>query len=638
MKPMDLDTTRQQDLYTRACQDMASKLPGWTDDYPSDPAVAILEHLTYLSDIQNYVLNQVQDDHYLAYCKLLGASPRPLAPARLLALPDRFVPCCWGERFFIDHIPFEISKAPQADLPQIHEVSLTTAHGTRILSPDTPLSLEGNLPGQLTLRLSGPLPSGRRISFWLAVTQDEGRNLPAAQTPPPVTLQVIFPSSQEQDIPCTDGTCGFLQSGFVTCTLPQETDTVTFSLTGSWEGLLRLSQVVLEPIQLTQQHTRSACIDLTAPFSIPPAWSGTRELFYFVPWGEGWKQMVFYLDPGGHVTGWTDAPPQIIRVAAVEPDFHALCSLQGIAMETLSIQEDGLWPDALQVMVEEDGVWYDFPVCQPVEGKTLSRGCRWEAKSRTLRFGDGRDYLPPPQGQVLIVSCVRTLGGAGSGVMGPLVREDGAALIPLTPAQGGQDAEPPRDAFLRAAREQEEPMRAVTCRDYELLARRAPGLALERVRALPKRRLGGTGPGVVLLAKPKSHLPQPVLTSWQQKCLSDFLSPCRLLGMPLEIRGPRYCPLRVQVTLLTTEPVDQDSLYQAALSLTDGVTGPLDFGAEISYTGLYAALGSVAHVRTVQKLELTTLTEEVTRLPDGSLQPAPDMLPYLAQFHVSQSQ
>lgn len=638
MKSIDLDTTRQQNLYTRACQDMASKLPGWTDDFPSDPAVAVLEHLTYLSDIQNYVLNQVEDAHYLAYCKLLGMSPRKLTPARLLALPDPTVSCRWGERFYIDGIPFEVTKAPPPDLPQVCQVSVTTAHGTQILSPDAPLRLEGSLPGQLTLWLSEPLSARSLWAFWFSILPDKDRNPPSPETSPPVTLQVSLPCSPQQSVPCTDGTCGFLQSGFVTFPLSEETDTVIFQLAGDWEGQRELSCVVPEPVELTQQHTRSAHMDLTAPFSVPPSWRGKREFFYFIPCVEGWIQTAFCLDSDGHVSGWTDAPPNIIRVVAVEPGFQAFYSLQGIAMEALSIQEEGLWPDALQVMVEEDGVWYDSPVCPPVEGKTLPRGCCWDAKSQAIRFGDGRDYLPPPPGQALITDCVLTVGSVANGAVGPLVDEEGAALTALTPAQGGQDAEPPRATFLRAAREQDEPQRAVTCRDYELLARRTPGLALEQVRAVPKRTLGGTGPGVVLLAKPSSHQPQPTLTPWQQKQLSAFLTPCRMLGVPLEVRGPRYCPLRVQVTVLAAEPVARDDLYQAALPLTDGVDGPLDFGAEVSYTALYAALGGVANVRSVRKLELTALTADVTHLQDGSIRPAPDMLPYLAEFDVSQSQ
>ena len=178
----------------------------------------------------------------------------------------------------------------------------------------------------------------------------------------------------------------------------------------------------------------------------------------------------------------------------------------------------------------------------------------------------------------------------------------------------------------------------MTCEDYERLAQRTPGLALEQVQAIPKKLLGGTGPGVVLLAKPRAHCAQPTLSPWQQKQISAFLEPYRLLGVPLEIRGPRYCPVRVHAVLQTDEPVPPDKLRGVLLPLTDGVDGTLDFGAEISYTAIYAALCSIGGVRSVRKLELTPLVRGVACAADGSIRPAPDMLPCLDKLDVSQSQ
>ncbi len=42
MNPIRLGPTDPQELYARACAQMAEALPGWNDDYPSDPTVAIL--------------------------------------------------------------------------------------------------------------------------------------------------------------------------------------------------------------------------------------------------------------------------------------------------------------------------------------------------------------------------------------------------------------------------------------------------------------------------------------------------------------------------------------------------------------------------------------------------------------------
>lgn len=637
MMGVDLDTTRQAKLYRRACEDMARKLPGWTDAFPSDPTVAVLEQLSFLSDLQNHVLDRVEDTHFLAYCKLLGASPECLTPAQLLALPTATFSCEVGERFYADGVPFEVTKVPVPGLPRVKRVSLQSEAETKALDERAPLRLAGAAPCGLTVELTGPLEAGTSWTFWCDVTHDDGRNPPAAETRPPVELTAwIRSEGQWRELPCRDGTCGFLKRGPITVTLDRPAGTVALRVTGGWEGTPCLRGVTLEPTELRQQHTRSAAVELTAPFRVPGLWAGRKNLFCFTPCGVGWKEEKFHVDGQGQLTGWEGAPPDRLRVVAAEPDFHVRYTLSGVAMEELSVAEKGVWPEALRVMVEENGLWYDCPVCPPAEGETLPRGCRWIPERGAIRFGDGRDYLPPTPGQALISGCVLTLGSAANGVCGELKSDDGSALAALVPAWGGRDAESPQAAFARAVREQEVPIRAVTCQDYETLALHAPGLALERVRALPRAALEKGNAGVVVLAKPRSRQLRPSLTDWQREQLLNFLEPCRLLGVPLEVRGPRYCPVRVSVALMTSEPVDRARLEQVVRALTDGVEGPLDFGAELSYTALYAALGGVEGVRRVRRLELRPLEEGAAGTEEGGLRLPPDMLPCLEQLVVEE--
>lgn len=636
MMELSLNGTRQEDLYQRACQDMASQIPGWTDQYPSDPAVAVLEHLTYLSDVQNDVLNQVQDAHYLAYLKLLGETVQPLTPARLLALPDPAVPCAHGQRFFMDGVPFEVSSQPRTDLPQIAQVALEGPSGRGVLTESAPLRLEGNTPATLTILLTGPLPAGVPLHFWYELVPQEGCNPPGKDTTPPVIVTAdVRVEGEWQTVPCEDHTCGFLKSGSILVTPEVQGDAVAFHITGTWEGTPQLQKVVLEPLELVQQQTRSICMELTPPFRLPKAWLVSWRLFCFAPEGGGWRKEEGICVEQGCLTGWTGQPPAKVRVVALEPDFPGLHPLSGVAEDEVLLDENGVWSPSLQVMVEENGLWYDCPVRPPEADKTLPRGCRWVEEDRCLCFGDGRDYLPPRPGKALIAGCILTQGGVVNGAMGTLT--DGPHILTaLTAIQGGLDQETPKDAFFRAAQIQEEPLRAVTCRDYETLAKRTPGLALKRVRALPGQKLGRPGPGVVVLAMPSTGQPWPVLNQWQRQQLVTFLEPFRLLGVPLEVRGPRYCPICIRATLQTTGLVEEESLRLAVLPLADGVTGPLDFGAEVSYHAIFAALGAIKMVRSVQALELTPLADGVSRTQDGSIVLAPDMLACLTELEVTQ--
>ena len=82
MYSLNLDTTDQRQLYERACARMAQLVPGWSDAIPSDPAVALLELVSYLSNAQNREINTLRERHYLAFLGLIGGAPRQPLPAR----------------------------------------------------------------------------------------------------------------------------------------------------------------------------------------------------------------------------------------------------------------------------------------------------------------------------------------------------------------------------------------------------------------------------------------------------------------------------------------------------------------------------------------------------------------------------
>jgi len=629
---LNLDTASQRQLYEQSCARMAQLIPGWSDAVPSDPAVALLELASYLSTVQNRELNTFRERHYLAYLKLLERSPRELAPARLRAVPEQGVPPWPGARFAIDGVPFEVLDAPQSGESRVLEVSLTRNACRTALRGDAPLVIAGGAPFELEITFDPPLTPDAPARLWLELQPQPGRNPPDAETPPPAELLAqVWDGGAWRETPCRDGTCAFLQSGYVTLTPPVPSNRLRLLLKGEVEGEPRISAAALHPILLEQRQTRSRCVQLEAPYRLPRDWAENWLLRFFPPKGDGWREDTALFVREGCVRGLSGPLPQKIRVVAAEPDFPALHPLRELPGEEICLEEDGILPGTLRLMVEEEGVWYDCPVGCPEEGRTLERGCRWDATRKTLRFGDGRDFRVPAAGRVLVAGCARTLGAGGNGAGGRLER-DGISLLSLSPAGGGQDREDGKTAFFRAAREQELPARAVSLSDYETLAMQTPGLALDRVKAVPVGRFGKTGAGVVVIAKPRSANPLPPLTRWQRERLAAWLERFRLLGVPVEVRSPRYCPIEVRAHVRLGGPAAEGALRAAALRQTDGVTGPLDFGGEISYTALFSALGAVPGVEAVRSLELRTPSGGGRRTREGGIRLDADTLPYLERF------
>lgn len=632
MDSLNLDIKDREELYRCACGRMAQRIPGWSDAVPSDPAVVLLELASCLSAAQNHEINRLEERHYLAYLKLLGKSPRTLAPARLMAVPGAGGIPRPGMRFAIDGVPFEVTQAPQSGDPQVREVLLSQGGRRSVLQEDRPLAAAHDGPAALEITCTAPLAPDGPAFLWLELQPEPGRIPPDRETPPPVHMTAqIWANGAWRDTPCKDGTCGLLQSGYVTLRPPAASGRLRLLIRGEPEGEPRISAAALSPVTLEQRRTRSRCMDLKPPYCLPSDWEGNWVLRFFSRHEDGWRENRSLFVRDGCVCGLPCGAPQSIRAVAAEPDFPALHTLRELPGEEIRLEEDGILPDSLRLMIEENGLWYDCPVRLPEEGRTLPRGCRWDASR--LRFGDGRDFRIPRAGQVLVAGCALTLGAKANGAGGTLERGN-IRLRSLRPAWGGQDTEDGKSAFFRAAGELAFPARAVSLSDYETLARHTPGLSLERVKAIPAAGRKEPVPGVILLAKPRTADRLPPLTRWQAERLRAWLEPFRMIGTPLEVRGPRYCPIAVSVRVRFDG--SGQAIRAVAAAHADGITGPLDFGAEISCTALFAALSAAPGVKEVRALELRPLSGGARRTQEGGIQLEPDVLPYLEQFQLTE--
>lgn len=636
MRPVDLNPTNQTELYERACRRMGELAPEWSDQLPSDPAVAVLELTSYLSDLQNRAWNRVGPAHYLAYLKLLGEAPRKRTPAALLACPLEGARPYEGQRFWVDGVPYEVVRAG-TPVGRLERVWAEWGGGRRQWEGDLPLCLEAD-DTVFCLTFSRQVPRGTPVRIWCGVKPEDGRVPPEEGTPPPVALLAqISDGGRWRAARLEDGTCGLLRGGYWTVTADRPFTALRVRVEGRLEGRPRVRRPVPEPVKLEQRLTRSATADLTPPFRLPQGWAGSRMLRCFLPAESGaWREAPELFVRDGAVTGWSGQTPTAIRVVSAEPDFASAFQLRSIACEEVVLEEKGVLSESLRLMVEEDGLWYDCPIREPEPRQTLPRGCRWEEARSTLRFGNGRDFRLPAGGGLLVAACATTLGTGGNGAAG-LLSQEGTRLLALAPAGGGSDGEEAREAFFRVAGEQARLLRAVTPEDYETLARQTPGLALGQVHAVTRRALGQNSAGVTVLAKPRSRERLPALTPWQAARLREWLERYRIIGVPVAVRSPRYVPLAVSASLRVSQPVDQETVRRTVLELTDGVEGPVPFGGEVSHTALFAALGGLEHVIAVTGLELRVLSGQVRPARDGVIRLEPDMLPYLQGLEITQA-
>jgi hypothetical protein len=185
-----------------------------------------------------------------------------------------------------------------------------------------------------------------------------------------------------------------------------------------------------------------------------------------------------------------------------------------------------------------------------------------------LRFGDGvRGRLPTPGTRLLARYRVGngTAGNVGRDAVAHLVTEpDDRVLAVRNPlaARGGTDPEPLDRARLFAPYAFRTPERAVTEEDWRAVALRHP----EVERAAAARRWAGSWPLVEVAVARRAG--RPVDDAFCTE-LRAFLEPFRLAGVQVRVRGARYVPVEIALTV-DVQPEHFPSTVRQRLAETFG--------------------------------------------------------------------
>jgi hypothetical protein len=224
-----------------------------------------------------------------------------------------------------------------------------------------------------------------------------------------------------------------------------------------------------------------------------------------------------------------------------------------------------------------------------------------------LRFGDGMLGRLPAEGTRF--TCIYRLGGGVAGNLGA------DALTELRPAitgvkvrnplsaRGGTDPEPMQQVRLRAPEAFRTQERAVTEADYAAAAQRHPDVQ----RAACTRRWTGAFYTMFITVDRRGGVP---VTREFEEDLRSFLERFRMAGYDLEIDGPHYVPLDLQLDVCVAAGYRRASVKQALLAtfgtgeLPDGTPGffhpdNFTFGQSVYLSQIVARAMQVAGVQSV---------------------------------------
>lgn len=604
----NLDDRRFQDLVDDAKRLVQQRCPEWTDHNVSDPGVTLIETFAFMTDELLYRLNRVPDRLYVTFLDLLGVQLHPPTPARvdltawLSAAATETIVLRAGAEAATPRTPQQeaVVFATTEDLvmpPRTLSHVVTHNAGADPERRDDELSLSTEFPvfseqpaydDALYLGLDDAAPCCAIGFQFTCHLQGVGVD----PTRPPLVWEAWDGSAWA---PCevdSDTTGGLNRPGDVIVHVPA--DHVASTVSQVRAGWVRCR--VVAPGEGYPFYSASPTVTELSAYTI----GGTVTAVH----AETVTDEVLGLSEG--------VPGQVFRLhrGPLVSDGEAL------VVEVASGAGWDRWEE-VATFADSDG---DDPVVHVDRaiGEIQFGPAVREAGGAMRQYG-----AVPPKGAPLRVPTYRVGGGPSGNVAAGSIQ----VLRTSTPgidrvenrraAVGGVAPETVDEAKLRGPLALRTRDRAVTCEDYEQLAKAAaPQVA--RVRAVPAG-AGGEESGVRVLLVPAAsadaegrlRFEDLVPTEETLEVVSSFIDTRRTVGARVIVEPPFYQGVTVVATLVARARTSSTELEKAAkLALNryfDPLTGGIDgrgwpFGRPVQAGEVYAVL---------QQLTGTELVEEV---------------------------
>lgn len=555
----NLDDRGFQDLVDEAKRLVQVRNPDWTDHNVSDPGVTLIETFAFLVDQLIYRLNRVPDLHYVKFLELLGE--RMIPPAAAIA-PVEFWLSVAQEQDVLVPMGTEVSTVR---IGIERPVIFSTVEDLTIVAVSTDLVLTKSVDGAfvshdeeqarglefpafspvpipgdaLYIGLDHPAP--QCFVRLLIDADDEIEGIGVDPKRPPIVVEAW---DGQEWVRCqirSDETGGMNRPGALEVYVPRHAKSALGGVMAAWLRILVVPTVGDQPA-----YTRS------------PELLGVRA------------QSIGGLVHAAHSE-------------AVEGDLVGPCS--GTPGDRLQLSRFPLVAGQANLIAEVSGAfgWEEWTRVESFAQAGPDDRCFIiDDASGELRFGpvirqaDGsvRAYgATPPTGAMVRVPRYLVGGGTDGNVDArtlTVLRSSIPFVSRVTnpqPAAGGRDGETVDDVKNRAAITVRTQMRAVTARDYELLARiAAPSLA--RVDCLDADALGKPGH---ILVQVIPTVPEEIedFEILQPKeavldAVRDFLDERRALGSIVHIEPPRYLGTAVAARIVAEPGADRDALLGEA--------------------------------------------------------------------------
>ncbi|MBR1634741.1 MAG: hypothetical protein IJ682_06745 [Lachnospiraceae bacterium] len=696
LKPLVLDNEEYEDIFGEARSVAASRYPQWTDYNRHDPGITMLELFALRKEEQQYFLDQIGEEHFASYLKLLGISRRAVRPASCLVQmePEDDLLLVDGTKFYAQDLVFEIDGAKQLVKDDISSC-LSAANEKNVRKWKRQEWQFGAMGGSFYvfgeapecgmdfyMKTASPLPDGQKLSLYMAIAKEAelkrtpiaGREDEAGSGFVPfvkLALSYFSEGSWKPVADAADGTHGLLEDGFFTFSLPGAMEqTEVFGETGYFlrltyeDGLFdippRIAGISMNIATAVQRDTRIESVYLkgdreSVTLATALADYGINRLFRrdgdrFVPVTVSRKELLYgenavRLFVDGDTADSKEASYLAVNMEWEERDTHALAVGNGFPEQEIELPDTGVLPERLVLLIEDEmeprtfrlWTWVgDFGASGPED-----RVFTFDSETNTIRFGDGIRGMAP-EGQILLASLSVTAGTRGNIKTGRVNRiagtgMEGTVISNITDGTGGTDRQSYRECFLQARRMMKHPRTAVTARDVEERIKKTPGLLLEAVKVLPVEEVQrftkhASELDFHTMIRPYGHKKGMPLHPGYETNIRRYMEEYRPIGSSIVLYLPDY----VEIELFVDAAAKPEYRHLERL-LEEDLRGYFDrfadvFGSVIVYGSLYGWLAERPYIHRVRSLDIAVKGTGAVQSEEGDIILSPNGIAVLGRI------
>lgn len=637
-----LDTNGFEDIMRKARSQIGGICPEWTDYNYHDPGITFLELFAFLTEAQQFYLDQVGEDTERKFLRLAGITLKERAPAVTAAEVRLHEPVSLpaGSRFSIGQVTFETVVPEHLPGLIVSSVIIREKGQEPYILDRTLLSMEGQMRiypfgrrtsvgNECLFCLSKPLKPGRSYHLSLYFSDHYGVKRspwqPGERFTPLSEIQVSFyGNGGYRKIPFEDETHGFIESGrirFIPDWDMEQTQEngrqgyfLKITLTvDSFDVVPVITAADFNHINLVQKETKAAFL----PVSEAEGFGGTDKVLdyyrrgkdgYYIESGEEEGEVAAVYETGFYQN-------RILAQATGFPNQSYFLGVQGVLAASLTI---------LTASIEKDG-WFrmwkqvdDFDSSGPED-------CHYmvDEKTGTIRFGDGVQGRMP-ETQIRLAGCAVSMDEQGNITSGkPFFCQslpDRALAVNFRNASGGTGPETPEQGFVRAAALFKESERLVTAKDYEKAVKRTPGLRIEECKVLDQEDVFDTAPEnqVGIVVRPYAEQGYAALSPVYRRNIMDYLDKKRLLGTSVRLYTPEYIETEIyaEVSGWPQYAGVKEAVEQTIRQFFQQIRG---FGRPVNHGHLLGAVDGMEEVRQVYMLSINARGNHISRNKNGDV-------------------